>query len=52
MGEDNDVLSTRITLAIVLIAFLISPMTECLGPVLELNVSRKSQQLLLRLNQH
>ncbi|XP_055310712.1 putative sodium-coupled neutral amino acid transporter 11 [Sitodiplosis mosellana] len=37
LGEDNDVLSTRITLAIVLTAFLISPMTECLGPVLELN---------------
>lgn len=38
LGEDNDVLSTRITLAIVLTAFFISPMTECLGPVLELNV--------------
>lgn len=37
-GDHNDILSTRITLAIVLTAFFISPMTECLGPVLELNV--------------
>ncbi|KAG4076662.1 hypothetical protein HA402_001949 [Bradysia odoriphaga] len=34
---DNDEHSVRITLAIVLTAFFISPMTECLGPVLELN---------------
>lgn len=38
VGEDNDIYSTKITLAIVLTAFFISPMTECLGPVLELNV--------------
>lgn len=37
MGEDNDAHTTKITLAIVLTAFIISPMTECLGPVLELN---------------
>lgn len=36
---ENDEHSVKITLAIVLTAFLISPMTECLGPVLELNVS-------------
>lgn len=29
-----------ITLIIVFVAFIISPMTECLGPVLELNVSQ------------
>lgn len=39
IGDHNDQLSTRITLAIIFTAFLISPMTECLGPVLELNVS-------------
>lgn len=38
VGTDNDEHSTAITLAIVLTAFIISPMTECLGPVLELNV--------------
>lgn len=37
MGDDNDAYTTKITLAIVLTAFIISPMTECLGPVLELN---------------
>lgn len=31
--------SKYITLVIVLTAFFISPLTECLGPVLELNVS-------------
>lgn len=36
---ENDEHSVKITLAIVLTAFIISPMTECLGPVLELNVS-------------
>lgn len=39
VGTDNDEHSTTITLAIVLTAFIISPMTECLGPVLELNVN-------------
>lgn len=38
VGTENDEHSTAITLAIVLTAFIISPMTECLGPVLELNV--------------
>lgn len=38
MNDDNDAYTTKITLAIVLTAFVISPMTECLGPVLELNV--------------
>lgn len=36
---EEDQHNTTITLAIVLTAFIISPMTECLGPVLELNVS-------------
>ncbi len=40
---ENDESSVKITLAIVLTAFIISPMTECLGPVLELNVSQKFQ---------
>lgn len=35
---DDDEHNTAITMAIVLTAFIISPMTECLGPVLELNV--------------
>lgn len=39
LGEDNDIHTTKITLAIVFGAFIISPMTQCLGPVLELNVS-------------
>lgn len=39
LGDDSDNQSTKITLAIVLTAFFISPMTECLGPVLELNVT-------------
>lgn len=38
LTDDTDVYTTKITLAIVLTAFVISPMTECLGPVLELNV--------------
>lgn len=38
-GEHFEKHSTTITLAIVLTAFIISPMTDCLGPVLELNVS-------------
>lgn len=37
--EDHDKHSVPITLAIIFIAFIISPMTECLGSVLELNVS-------------
>ena len=37
---DNDKKTVTITLAIVFSAFIISPMTECLGPVLELNVRR------------
>lgn len=40
VGAESDEHSTAITLAIVLTAFIISPMTECLGPVLELNVSQ------------
>lgn len=39
IGDEQDEYSTKITLAIVLTAFMISPLTECLGPVLELNVS-------------
>lgn len=42
IGTESDEHSTTITLAIVLTAFIISPMTECLGPVLELNVSNFS----------
>lgn len=38
VADDQDEVSTKITLAIVLTAFMISPLTECLGPVLELNV--------------
>ncbi|XP_031631378.1 putative sodium-coupled neutral amino acid transporter 11 isoform X2 [Contarinia nasturtii] len=37
VGDINDDLSNKITLAIVLTAFFISPLTDCLGPVLELN---------------
>lgn len=37
--EDHDKFSVPITLGIIFIAFIVSPMTECLGPVLELNVS-------------
>lgn len=35
---DNDKESAIITLAIVFTAFIISPLTDCLGSVLELNV--------------
>lgn len=38
-GLDNDTSTNIITLAIVFLAFVISPLTECLGPILELNVS-------------
>lgn len=38
-GDEMDEYSRNITLAIVFSAFIISPMTECLGSVLELNVS-------------
>lgn len=44
VGAESDEHSTAITLAIVLTAFIISPMTECLGPVLELNVSQHRLQ--------
>lgn len=37
--EDHDKHSVPITLAIIFVAFIVSPMTECLGSVLELNVS-------------
>lgn len=37
-GIEVDEYSRNITLAIVFSAFVISPMTECLGSVLELNV--------------
>lgn len=37
--EDNDKHSVPITLVIIFVAFILSPMTECLGSVLELNVS-------------
>lgn len=37
-GEDSEN-NVIITLAIVFAAFFVSPHTECLGPVLELNVS-------------
>ncbi|XP_055611260.1 putative sodium-coupled neutral amino acid transporter 11 isoform X2 [Uranotaenia lowii] len=36
-GSDEDEKSVATTLAIVFAAFIISPYTECLGPVLELN---------------
>ncbi|KAL5288031.1 SLC38A11 family protein [Megaselia abdita] len=36
-GLDNDTSTNIITLAIVFLAFVISPLTECLGPILELN---------------
>jgi len=39
-GEDSDN-TVLITLAIVFAAFFVSPTTECLGPILELNVSGK-----------
>lgn len=39
LGDTEEKHSVAITLAIVLTAFIISPMTDCLGPVLELNVS-------------
>lgn len=38
-GAEVDAYSKNITLAIVFCAFILSPMTECLGSVLELNVS-------------
>lgn len=38
-GAETDEYSRNITLAIVFSAFVISPMTECLGSVLELNVN-------------
>uniref|UniRef100_A0A182MNF3 Putative sodium-coupled neutral amino acid transporter 11 n=1 Tax=Anopheles culicifacies TaxID=139723 RepID=A0A182MNF3_9DIPT len=38
-GEEDDRKSMITTLVIVFTAFIISPYTECLGPVLELNVS-------------
>lgn len=38
-GAEIDEYSKAITLAIVFSAFIISPMTDCLGSVLELNVS-------------
>lgn len=38
-GSDEDEKSVVTTLVIVFAAFIISPYTECLGPVLELNVS-------------
>lgn len=41
-GLDNDTSTNVITLAIVFLAFVISPLTECLGPILELNVSSKA----------
>lgn len=37
-GEDDEENSVIITLAIVFAAFIISPGTDCLGPILELNV--------------
>lgn len=37
-GEDSEN-NVLITLAIVFLAFFVSPTTECLGPILELNVS-------------
>ena len=37
--EDHDKHSTPITLVIIFIVFIVSPMTDCLGSVLELNVS-------------
>lgn len=39
-GAIIDEYSKAITMAIVFSAFVISPMTDCLGSVLELNVSR------------
>lgn len=38
-GAEIDEYSKAITMAIVFSAFIISPMTDCLGSVLELNVS-------------
>ncbi|XP_036332783.1 angiotensin-converting enzyme isoform X2 [Rhagoletis pomonella] len=38
-GADIDEYSRNITLAIVLSAFIISPLTDCLGSVLELNIT-------------
>lgn len=38
-GEEDEENSVIITLVIVFLAFIISPGTDCLGPILELNVS-------------
>lgn len=38
-GGEEDEKAVTTTLVIVFAAFIISPYTECLGPVLELNVS-------------
>lgn len=46
-GADFDEYGKTITLAIVFSAFIISPLTDCLGSVLELNVSKATSVVKL-----
>lgn len=46
-GANVDEYGKTITLAIVFSAFIISPLTDCLGSVLELNVSKGNSNVKL-----